>query len=80
MPVRRFRSIEQMPDAPRYVAGSHELAIAIARIWVFASKTCPQHFPPGVYRHHSYDEAEALAATWERANVAMHQRRKRQLR
>lgn len=77
MPVRRFRSIEEMPDAPSYAPRSLELAKAIGRVWEFARRTCPQHFPPGVYRHRSYDEAEALAATWESANFTAHQQRKR---
>lgn len=77
MSVQRFRSVEDMRDAPLYAPGSRELARAISRVWKFANKTCPQRFPPGVYRHRSYVDAEAFAAAWERANFTAHQQRKR---
>lgn len=76
MPIRKFRSVEDMPGERGYEPGSPELARAIERVWSFARRTCPRHFPPGVYRHRSIEEAQALREQWEAANFeAFWQRR-----
>ncbi len=68
MPVRKFRSLEEMEDALWREAGDPALQRAIARVWAFADQTCPRRFPPGVYRHRSAAEADRQRDLWEEAN------------
>lgn len=65
MPIRKFRSIEEMPEYTWLEPGSPELMRAIASVWDFAERAFPRHFPPGVYKHRSIEEAKALKAKWE---------------
>jgi hypothetical protein len=68
MPLRRFRSLEAMEDALWYPAGDPALWDAIRRVWDFADRSAPRAFPPGVYRHRSIEEAQALRSRWEHDN------------
>jgi len=70
MPVRRFRSLEEMegsvwlePDQPR-------LWPTIASVWELAARLCPPRFPPGTYKHRSIEDANRQADTWEAASIA----------
>jgi hypothetical protein len=58
-----------------YPVGSSELVAATRYVWGLSERVCPQRFPPGVYKHRSIDDAEALRKTWERANVQAQQAR-----
>lgn len=66
MPLRKFRSVEEMPAGPWLPAGDPRLARAIREVWAFGTRTLRPSFPPGLHRHHSIDEAEEVAERWER--------------
>ena len=68
MPVRKFRDVSEMEGATWRTPGDPELFRAIAEVWSFAARTVPRYFPPGVYKHRSIEEAEALRAKWEEAD------------
>lgn len=74
MPVKKFRDVSEMKAAP-YPPESVELATATRHAWALSRQICPLHFPPGVYKHRSIDEAEALRRRWQAANVAAQQAR-----
>jgi hypothetical protein len=64
MPVRRFRSIEEM-EGPRWrEPGDPRLYEAIARVWEFGRRTTRRRFPPGVYRHRSMRDLNAQTDAW----------------
>lgn len=65
MPIRKFRSADAMNQDTWRDPGDPDLLRAIASVWEFAERTCPRHFPPGVYRHRTIEEAKALRERWE---------------
>ncbi len=67
MPVRKFRDLQEMEDSLWREPGP-ELWRAIERVWSFAARTVPRHFPPGVYKHRSIEEAKRLREQWEAAD------------
>lgn len=77
MPVRKFRSIEEMSDADLawLPQGSPELWRAIRRVWSSAGAMVPWRLPPGVHRYRNMEEANAQRAEWERACVESAARR-----
>ncbi len=68
MPLRKFRSIEEMDGNTWREPGDPELFRAMRATWELARTTTSPSFPPGVYRHRSAAEAEALQGVWEEAN------------
>jgi hypothetical protein len=76
MPIRKYRDVGEMKDR-WYAPGSPELLAAVRRVWDFATRTCPQHFPRGVYKHRTIESANKLHDEWERANFEAHQARLR---
>lgn len=68
MPVRKFHDVQEMENALWRPVGDPSLASAIARVWDFAERTCRHRFPPGFYKHHSIEEAQALRDQWEEHN------------
>lgn len=68
MPVRKVRDLQEMEDALWHEPGTPELWRAIRLVWSFAARTCPQRFPPGVYKHRSLGEAQRLREVWEEEN------------
>lgn len=60
MPVRKFRSIEEMKrDHPIWRRpGDPLLYRAIALVWEVARRTNPRWFPPGVYKYRSIQEMD----------------------
>jgi hypothetical protein len=76
MPVRKFRSLQEMEDSLWRNPGDPGLWAAIAAVWGFAARTCPRRFTPGVYRHRSVEDAERQRDAWEEADFrAFWQRR-----
>ena len=59
MPVRKFRSADEMNRPQWREPGDPDLYRAIARVWAFGRRTNRRHFPPGVHRHRSLDELNA---------------------
>lgn len=56
MPVRKFRSIEEMDQLPWREPGDPMLYRAIAGVWELARRTNPRRFPPGVWKYRSVEE------------------------
>ncbi len=69
MPIRKITDLQQMEDALWHPPGSPELQQAIRSVWQFARETCPQSFPPGVYKNRSLEEAQQRRDQWEDANI-----------
>ncbi|MDA8020214.1 MAG: hypothetical protein MPN21_22485 [Thermoanaerobaculia bacterium] len=76
MPIKKFRSIEEMDDAQWYEAGDPSLHEAIARVWRFGTENLRPQFPPGVYRYRSIEEADAAQERWAQQNFEAFQKRK----
>lgn len=77
MPVRRFRDVAEMEDTLWQTRGP-ALFAAMRRVWDFAARTVEQRFPPGVHRHRSLEEADALRERWAQINFdAFHARRRK---
>jgi hypothetical protein len=68
MPVRKFRSLQEMEDSLWHEPGTPELWRAIASVQRFAERTCPRHFPPGLYKHRNIEEAQHQRELWDEAN------------
>ncbi|MCK6684806.1 MAG: hypothetical protein L6R30_20600 [Thermoanaerobaculia bacterium] len=77
MPVKKFRSVEEMPSPERRQPGSPELFRAIVQTWAAASNLAPLRFPPGVYRHRTIEEMNALTEMWLNENIARLAQRRR---
>lgn len=75
MPIRKFRDISEMPDATWHEPGSPELFRAIREVWAFADKVLQPHFPPGVYKHRSWEDLLAQEEEWAKANFERYQAR-----
>ncbi len=56
MPVRKFRSVEEMNQPIWRQAGDPQLYRAMAGVWEVARRTNPRRFPPGVHKFRSIDE------------------------
>jgi hypothetical protein len=48
--------------------GEPALFRAIARAWDFGSRTQALRYPPGVHKHRSIGELNALTEAWDEAN------------
>jgi hypothetical protein len=68
MPVRKFRSIEDMEGPNWRTPGDPRLYEAIRRVWEFGRRTSRRRFPPGVYRHRSMHDLNALTDAWSVAD------------
>ena len=76
MPVKRFRDVSEMVGNNWHEAGDPRLFDAIRAVWESAAQTSRPSFPPGVYKHRSIEQANALQETWDSANFeAFHNRR-----
>jgi hypothetical protein len=61
MPVRKFRSVEEMNQPVWRNPGDPELYRAIAGLWEVGRRVQGRRFEPGVRRFRSIDELEAEA-------------------
>lgn len=59
MPVRKFRSVEEMNQPVWRAAGDPELYRAIQAVWDFGKRTSGRRFKPGVRRFRSIVEMSA---------------------
>jgi hypothetical protein len=69
MPIRRFRSVEDMSRERWRAPGDPELYRAIARLWTFGRRSRALRFTPGVYRSRSIQELNERSDLWSRANI-----------
>ena len=58
MPVKKFRSVEEMNQVTWREPGSPELYEAIRSVWAFGSRTSSRRFRPGVHRYRSIEEMQ----------------------
>jgi len=77
MPIRKFRDVTEMEGNTWREPGDPRLFEAIRATWEFAHRTLQPHFPPGVYKHRSIEDAERLREVWERANFEAYRARLR---
>lgn len=75
MPVRKFRDVSEMEGNTWREPGDPELFRAIRALWDFSDRVLKPRFPPGVYKHRSYEEAQAQSERWEQANFQAHRER-----
>jgi hypothetical protein len=79
MPVKNYRDVSEMEGNTWFEPGDPRLFEAMRRTWALAARTTQPHFPPGVYKHTSIEEANRLRERWDRDNFeAFHARRARQ--
>ena len=77
MPVRRFRSGEEMNQPLWRQPGDPDLYRAIAGVWALGTRTLAPRFPPGVYRHRSIEAANEQTEHWAIENFKAFQARLR---
>ena len=65
MPVRKFRSVEDMAGFVWRDPGDPELMRAMAGLWDIARRTRRRSFPPGVHRHGSLEDMQLAQERWE---------------
>jgi hypothetical protein len=63
MPVRKFRTVEEMNRPVWRTPGSAELLEAIRNVWEFGRRTSRRRFRPGVYRYRSIEEMQKALET-----------------
>ena len=81
MPVRKFRSIEEMNAETWRQPGDPELYQAIAFVLHVARGTNPRHFSPGVQRFRSIEDMNRAQDEQLAAHIdALRQRRETQRR
>lgn len=67
MPVRKYRSVEQMPPAAfREPLDPANLRLA-CELSSTALQLAPRRFPPGVHRYRSITDASDRREAWERS-------------
>ena len=62
MPIRKFRSVEEMSQPVWREPGDPELYRAIRAVWDFGQRTSARQFEPGVRRFRSIEEMSAATA------------------
>jgi hypothetical protein len=65
MPVRKFRSAEEMNRPLWREPGDPELYRAMRALWARAARTSRKRFRPGVYRFRSIEEMQDFAPQLE---------------
>jgi hypothetical protein len=64
MPVRRFRTVEEMNQPHWRDAGDPDLIRAIAELWEIGRRTSKRSYPPGVHRHASIEDMQLAQECW----------------
>ena len=70
MPVRKFRSVEEMNQPTWRKPGDPMLYRAIEGVWELARRTNPRRFPPGVYKYRSIEDMDRAREQWLAEHVA----------
>lgn len=69
MPVRRFRTVEELNQPIWRQPGDPALFRAIAALWAEGHRTFARRFPPGVHRYRSIEELNAATERWQAEQV-----------
>jgi hypothetical protein len=69
MPVRKFRSVEEMNQPTWHQPGDPALYRSMALVWDFGRRTNPRRFSPGVERFASIDDMDRLQNQRDAAHV-----------
>ena len=69
MPVRKFRTVEEMNQPPWRKPGEPQLFRAIAAVWEMARRTNPRTFPRGVHKYRSIEEMSHAREQWDSAYI-----------
>lgn len=64
MPVRKFRSVEEMERPWWRRPGDPALYRAMAGLWDVGCRTSRRRYPPGVHRHASIEEMRRVQENW----------------
>ena len=75
MPVRKFRSVEEMEGPLWHQPGDPALYRAIRNVWGLAHRTLQPRFPPGVHKHRSIEAMNEQQEAWDQANFEAHRER-----
>jgi hypothetical protein len=65
MPVRKFRSVAEMPPPASYRPGDPRLYRAVEIVLDMARAFSPRRFEPGVERFRSFDDMDRVQAARE---------------
>ena len=74
MPIRRFRSVAEMPDERWREPGDPHLYRAIAQVWDFGRRSLPRHFPPGVHRYRTVADLDRAVEERTAADLDLRRR------
>lgn len=66
MPIKKFRRVEDMTPPPWRSPGDPALERAIAFVLDSAARMSRLRFPPGVHKHRSIEEMDAVQTEWRR--------------
>jgi hypothetical protein len=66
MPVRTFRSVEEMPPPETFEPGDPRLLAQIKALFEASRRLAPTSRVPGVVKHRSIEELNRQTEAWER--------------
>ena len=67
MPVRKYRSVEEMPSPLKRAPLDPENIKLACDLSLLALRLRPRSFRPGVYKYRSVEEASQARERWERS-------------
>ncbi len=68
MPVRKYRSVEDMPPPALHTPLDAANLKIVCELSATAIRLAPRSFPPGVHRYRSVTEACERREAWERSS------------
>lgn len=74
MPVRKYRSVEDMPRPAPLAPLRAENLEAACELTEMAYRMRPWRFVPGVHKYRSIEEANLRRARWEAETIRAHRR------
>ena len=69
MPIRKFRSVEEMNEPVWHRPGDPALYRAMRIVWDFGRRANPRRFRPGVYKYRSIEEMDRVQEHLEAEHV-----------
>ena len=77
MPVRKFRTAEEMNQPVWHRPGDPALYRAMRMVWDFGRRANPRRFRPGVHKYRSIEEMSRAQEELEREHIAELRRQRR---